>query len=201
MQLTVKPLHQLLKNSHQGLSLHRYQDDAADTYCIVNLRDLEQLEIKGEDLTEVRVNLPKSEYLLQKRDVIISLRGTPLKAAVVDKKLEDAISAKPRHCAIAGQNLAVFRPLPQLDSLYLAILLRSRWMESQLAKLYMQSTGTQLLKLSQLRELEIPLPDLATQKKIGELFLKMEEANQIALQEIEIRKNIAEAILVNAIEK
>ena len=94
----------------------------------------------------------------------------------------------------------MFRPKPELDSLYLAILLRSRWMQYQLSKFYMQSTGTQLLKLSQLRELEIPLPDLATQKNIVQLFLNIEKANQIALQEIETRENIAEAILVNTIE-
>jgi restriction endonuclease S subunit len=201
MKPTAKPLQDLLKDSHQGLSLYRYQSDRGNYYYLVNLKDLEFLEITGEDLTQVRVNLPKSEYLLEKGDVVISLRGNPLKAAIVDRKLENAILAKPRQCAIAGQNLAVFRPKPELDSLYLAVLLRSQWMQARLAKLYMPSTAIQLIKLSSLRQLEIPLPDLKTQQKLAQLFLKVEETNRIAQQEVKIRQNIAEAILVNAIEK
>ncbi len=184
--------------SHQGLSQNRYQsdrDDREEWLNRINASDLERLEIKNDPnnpLKQVLVQVPKSQYLLQVGDVVMTLRGTPLKAAVVMKEVEGAI---------AGQNLAVFRPQPILDSVYLAVLLRSQWMKSKLAKFYMQSTGTQLLKLSQLRELQIPLPDLETQQKIGKLFLKIEEANQIALQEIKTRQNIAEGILVNAIKE
>ena len=188
----------LLTVSHQGLSQNRCKPDRenpGERLFRVNVSNLELLEIRNDSenfLKQVVAQIPKSDYLLRVGDVVVTLRGSTLKAAVVTEESEGAI---------AGQNLAVFRPLPELDSLYLAILLRSRWMESQLARLYMQSTGTQLLKLSQLRKLEIPLPDLATQKKIGELFLKMEEANRLALKEIEVRENILEAILVNAIKK
>lgn len=119
--------------------------------------------------------------------MVIAIRGTPLKASVVTEQLQGSV---------AGQNLAVLRLRQEkVNPVYLAVVMRSEWLAQSLEKYYASSTGTQLIKLTQLRKLKIPLPDLATQDKLAQLFLSTERANRITLEKIETRQKQTEFIL------
>ncbi|MHC5828887.1 MAG: restriction endonuclease subunit S, partial [Nostoc sp.] len=133
-------------------------------------RNLEHIYIGGE-LSTVQINASSlSQHRLQTGDVVITIRGTPLKASVVTDEVQGCLP---------NQNLAILRPnRKNINPVFLSVLMRSKWLEQHLVTLYSQSIGTQLLKISQLRDLEIPLPNLITQNKLVQLFLAAERYTQ-----------------------
>jgi hypothetical protein len=171
----------------QGITLNRYRDDEGVQERIVNARNLDELYIKGDlSLEQLKVsNLAR--YQLKTDDVVITIRGTPLKAAVVTAEVAGSL---------AGQNLAMLRPKSKyINPVYLAVVLCSKWLERSLTMLYGQSSATQLISIAQLRKLEIPLPDLSTQDKIAQLFLSAERARKITLEALETRQRLTEFTL------
>jgi hypothetical protein len=170
----------------QGITLSRYRNHEGVQERIVNARNLDQLYIKGE-LSLEQLNVSNlAQYQLKTDDVVITIRGTPIKAAVVTAEVADSL---------AGQNLAVLRPKENINPVYLAVVLCSKWLERSLTMLYGQSSATQLISIAQLRKLKIPLPDLATQEKIAQLFLSAERAKKITLEAIETRQKLTEFTL------
>jgi hypothetical protein len=191
MSNRVFPLDELVQIS-QGITLSRYRDDKGAQERIVNARNLDQLYIKGDlSLEQLKVsNLAR--YQLKTDDVVITIRGTPLKAAVVTAEVAGSL---------AGQNLAMLRPKEDINPVYLAVVLCSKWLERSLATLYGQSSATQLISIAQLRKLQIPLPDLDTQEKIAKLFLSAERARKITLEALETRQKLTEFTLFQILEE
>ncbi len=189
MQTATQLLTQLVEALFQGILLSRYRDNTVAPRPIVNVSDLEHLCIDGK-LGSVQVALPNPQHQLQVDDVIVTLRGSTFKASVVTPQAQGGV---------AGQNLAVLRPCSEINPLYLAVILQSQWMQTKLAGLYMQSTGTQVIRLSQLAELPIPIPALEIQNKLAQFFLATEKRNQIAQEEIIARQQVAEAVLINVV--
>jgi restriction endonuclease S subunit len=101
---------------------------------------------------------------------------------------------------LPNQNLAVLRPKAQINPVFLAVLMRSKWLEPHLVTLYSQSIGTQLLKISQLRDLEIPLPNRDTQNKLAQLFLAAERYTQFTLETLEIRNSLTQLTFSQILE-
>ncbi|MCC5661446.1 restriction endonuclease subunit S [Nostoc sp. XA010] len=191
MNVPTVPLHKLLHNSFQGILLNRYQDHQGELYSIINVRNLEYIDVSGE-LSRVPIKVFNLQHQVICGDVIVSLRGTSLKGSVVPSKIQGSL---------AGQNLAVLRVNPELiEPGYLAVVMRSQWLQKKIAPLYMQSTGTQSLSLSQIRKLDIPLPSLVTQQQIIELFCATEKVTQIAQEMIVARQQLAESAFINVIE-
>ncbi len=194
MPYPIFPLSELAEIS-QGIALSRYQDDKGEKERIVNLRNLEQLYVES-SLSLAQLNLPNRErHQLFINDIVISIRGIPLKASVVTEQVQGSL---------AGQNLAVLRPRLvrsrlKVDSMYLAGLMRSKWFERSLAGLYGQSTGTQLLRIAQLRNIQVPLPDLVMQDKLAKLFLSTEYVTQTTLKALEARQRLTESVFLQTI--
>jgi type I restriction enzyme S subunit len=186
-------LKNLTEQIFQGISLSRYRDNKGSSERIVNVRDLKQLYVTAEDLSVEQLSVPNlDKHQLNTSDVVIPIRGMPLRASVVTDQVQGSL---------AGQNLAVLRPRREvINPMYLAVVMRSEWLARSLNKFYGSSTGTQLLKLSQLRDLEIPVPDLATQYKVAQLFLSTERTSQITLEKLEIRQRQTELILSRILE-
>lgn len=180
----------------QGITISRYQDDEGAQERIVNARNLDQLYIKKDDLSLERLTVPKPklvQYQLKTDDVVIAIRGTPAKAAVVTPEVEGSL---------AGQNLAMLRSkVKDINPAYLAVVLNSKWLEQSLATLYVQSSATQLITIAELRKLQIPLPDLATQNKIAQLFLSAERARKFTLEVLETRQRLTEFTLFQILEE
>lgn len=176
----------------QGLLLSRYQatDDASGRfYPVVQLRDLDFISV-AENLKSLCLNASPSSlkrYFLQEGDVVLTVRGTSQRASVVDSGTVGAV---------VGQNLAVFRSSSQeLDPLFLVVLLRSQWLEGRLSRLYGQSSGTRSLSLVQLRQLEIPVPELSVQRQVTQLFLAMESFTRATLGDLGSRQQLTELLL------
>jgi hypothetical protein len=177
----------------QGITISRYRNDEGAEERIVNARNLDQLYIEG-DLSLERLRVQNlDQYQLKTSDVVIAIRGTPIKAAVVKDEVEDSL---------AGQNLAVLRPkVKNINPVYLAVVLCSKWLEQSLATLYGQSSATQLISIAELRKLQIPLPDLTTQDKIAQLFLSAERARKITMEALETRQRLTEFTLFQILEE
>lgn len=179
----------------QGITLSRYQNANGSSERIVNVRDLEKLCLtKRDSLSQTQLKVSDIErYQVCTNDVVIAIRGTLLKASVVKDEVQGSV---------AGQNVAVFRPkLDMVNPLYVAVLMRSKWLEQSLNILQRQSTTTlPAIRVSQLRTIEIPLPDLPTQNQIAKLYLLAERDAEIMQQELETQKNIVEFTLFHILE-
>ncbi|MBD2083453.1 restriction endonuclease subunit S [Trichocoleus sp. ST-U3] len=180
----------------QGIPLSRYQNDQGSPEPIVNVGDLEKLCLKNRDsLSQTQLKVPDlKRYQLHTNDVVIAIRGTLLKTSVVKDEVQGSV---------AGQNVAVFRPkLNKVNPFYVAVLMRSKWLEQSLNILQRQSTTTlPAIRVSQLRTIEIPLPDLPTQNQIAQLFLLAERDAEIIREELETQKKIVEFTLFKILEK
>jgi restriction endonuclease S subunit len=185
----------------QGFSVSRYKDDEGVSESIVNVKDLENLYIKH-DLEKIKLNEIKlnesaiiQKYRLRKDDVVIAIRGALLKSSVVTE-----ISAG----SIAGPNVAFFRPkdLTHINPGYIAVLMRSKWMEESLYTLKGNSSTTlPSIRISDLRELKIPLPTINTQNKIIELFSLFESYKELTLDTLSARQNLTEMALSQLLSK
>ena len=174
----------------QGLSVSRYRDSGGVSELIVNVKDLEKLYI-GHDLEQIELNSTTNiqRYRLRKNDVVIAIRGSLLKSSVVTEASQGSI---------AGQNVAVFRPknLEQVNPGYISVLMRSKWMEKSLHALQKRSSTTlPSIRVSELRELKIPLPEISTQNKIVQLFLLFESYKELTLDALASRQGVTETSL------
>ena len=191
--LTLKELGQITS----GISINRYQDDKGSSKLIVNIGNLEKLYVGG-NLSETKLSTSNIErYQLHEGDVVIAVRGAQFKASVVTNETQGSI---------AGQNVAFFRPEPkaEIDSAYLAVLMRSpQWLEKSLNINILNrqsSTSLQSIKVSELRELKIPLPDLSTQKQIAKLFLSTESFVKTTEDLINSKKRLTELTILQIVE-
>jgi restriction endonuclease S subunit len=179
----------------QGITLSRYQSHEGSSQRIVNVRDLEQLCLRNRDsFSQAQLKLSDIErYQVRTHDVVIAIRGTLLKASVVKDEVQGSV---------AGQNVAVFRPnLDKVNPLYIAVLMRSKWLKQSLNTLQRQSTTTlPAIRVSQLRTIEIPLPTLLIQNQIAQLFLLAERNAEILREELDTQKNIVEFTLFQIFE-
>jgi restriction endonuclease S subunit len=183
-----------LVHIYQGVTLTRYENELGSQEQIINSRNLEQIYISGELSTSQLDSSNLSKYRLQTDDVVITIRGTSLKASLVTDEVKGSLP---------HQNLAVLRVKAEnLNPIFLAVLMRSKWLEKQISTLYSQSIGTQLLKISQLRVLELktPLPSLDKQNQLAQLFLAAEHYTQITLDALEIRNHLTQLIFSQILE-
>lgn len=107
-----------------------------------------------------RTHAALSRSQIQPGDVLVSIAGTIGRAGVVP------LDAPPLNC---NQAVAIVRPKPLMSRRYLRL-----WLESEEAQRQMRSatvTGTiSNLSLSQIGNLEIPLPPLAEQRRVAEVL-------------------------------
>jgi restriction endonuclease S subunit len=178
----------------QGLSVSRYRDSNGVFESIVNVKDLENLYI-DHDVEKIEINGTASiqQHRLEKNDVIIAIRGSLLKSSVVT---EASVGS------FAGQNVAVFRPisLDRVNPGYIAVLLRSKWMEQSLNILQRRSsTNLPSIRISDLREIKIPLPEIIVQNHINQLFLLLESHKKITLDTLKAREELTEMALIQVL--
>lgn len=187
-----KPLAELGRVT-QGATLSRYKSDEGTTYRIITISDLETLYVQQAQTRELLTSSAQ-QYQLIENDVVIAIRGTLLKSSVVTAALAGSIS---------NQNTVFFRQQSeQINPLYLAVLLRSSYFDRlRTSALQESTTNLRGVKISDLRDLKIPLPSLSIQSEIAELFLDVEELKQVTLLEIESHQRISEIALLQTLEE
>lgn len=150
-------------------------------------RDLDGLFIRR--LPEPQpVNVKSDKQQLEPGDVLVSLRGQPMRAAVL----------RPRELrsAVAGNTLAILRPDPnRLDPVFLAGVLGSGLLMERLRPCYVATTSGHSISLAELRRVELAIPDLRTQRAIAEVFTAAAEYEETAARLLARRRSLVRATL------
>jgi type I restriction enzyme M protein len=121
-------------------------------------------------------------------DVVLARRGELGRCAVVREE---------QHGWICGTGCFILRATAELDADYFAAYLRSletrTWLDAH-------ATGSATMKtisLNALSELPVALPDLATQRAIGDLVKQLDEHEQLLQQQLELAQKVRRGALNN----
>jgi restriction endonuclease S subunit len=167
----------------QGLPIRNENANGHRSYRLLNIRDLETLEVHANVGEVISPNLSEAaleRHILRANDVLITTRTRPIRAGVVTT-LENGI---------AGQNLAVLRPGPEINPYYLAALFSTSYGKALAEPHFSSSSNIPLLNIRTLKELEVPVPNLETQQRIANLALAHEFETQLRQRELEQRHEL-----------
>ena len=172
----------------QGLSVARYVQEQGERLRVLQVANLEGLDVvpKGDDRFETfdagRVALEK----IRPGQVLIALRTTSLKAAVVPEDFEPAVAAN------GLTALEVNRTTD--DPYFIAALLRSETMQRRVMGLYSGETIPGI-PLSRFKTLTLTLPDLSVQNAFVEGFRALEAYTTQAQSLEKLRREELEVLL------
>lgn len=149
---------------------------------VVSVKDIGAggLMAAGLEETSVEHVAEVARYVLQPGDVLISVRGTQLKVAVVPEDLAGAV-------ATATVAVIRFRDgglLPEV----LAAYLRSPAGQAQLSSRARSATGQIALTARDIRDIEVPVPPMAVQRRIAGLVRELDAYEAAASEAIQRRR-------------
>lgn len=174
--------------------MNRYASPSGEDLLVFNPSQLSGLQTSLDGAESVRLSLQGklAAHHLRDGDVLITIRNRPLKASVVPN-LGQAN-------AVAGQNVAVFRPTSdKIVPTFLAGLLRSRYGQNLLEPYLSKFSTVSQVSLTDLRELKIPLPTLEVQNTLAKFMLEAERAERADLERIQQRRELVEATLAQTL--
>lgn len=170
-----------------GLSFRsRIEPDADGNVAVIQMRDLtEDNKLDYRTLTTVNINGIDERHLVECKDLVFRSRGRTTTAAIIDQEPGQAVVAAPLFLIRATSE----KVLPEY--LYWFINLSS----SQ-AFLHSRATGTAMTMVgkSALDALEIPLPNLETQKQIVTLADLLNEEQRLMRALVEQKEKLVKAI-------
>ncbi|PSN14029.1 hypothetical protein C7293_13355 [filamentous cyanobacterium CCT1] len=196
MSYPVHPLQDVGESIFQGLSVSRYREKGGVSELIVNVKDLDSIYINQElETIEFSSTANIDRYRLRENDVVIAIRGSLLKSAVVTKTSQGGI---------AGQNVAIFRPkdVKIVSPGYIAVLMRSVWIKQTFLMLQQRSSTTlPSIRVSEIRSIKVPIPEMDIQNEIVQAFLLLEQYKSLSLEAIRTRENLIETFLAELLER
>ncbi len=170
-----------------GLSFRsRIEPDTDGNVAVIQMRDLtEDNKLDHSNLTTININDINERHLVQYKDLIFRSRGRTTTAAIIDQEPGQAVVAAPLFLIRATSE----KVLPEY--LYWFINLPS----SQ-AFLHSRATGTAMTMVgkSALNALEIPLPNLETQKQIVSLADLLNKEQRLMRELAEQKEKLIKAI-------
>jgi len=137
----------------------------------------DRIDIASLDSIEIEFNARTERHLLRPYDVLVTARSTIAKAALVPPELARAV---------ANATLSVVRPKDPEMGAFLWWFFCSRYGRAQLES-RMVGTTVQLLRVSSLAEIEVPVPPVRDLRLIADLVELSEAAYNSAVQAAEIR--------------
>lgn len=177
----------------QGATLGRIKVEDGEQLPLIQIRHLSGLELSGEPDLATFDDEKAEGYRLEANQVVVSLRGIPIKASVV---------REPYVGAICGSNVAVLtiKDPNRCDPYYLAGLLSSKYLNARLSSLIGGSTVPSL-SVRQLREFKIPVPAIADQRTLVRAFKGFETYEHVTEQLLTAHAQRLEAHLALALEE
>ena len=152
-------------------------EDDNYTFKIINLSNINNGIIDYSNLTSVNIDNSKlDKFLVKNGDIIISAKSSKIKLGLVSNVGEDKM--------IASGNLIVIRPNNKIiNPAYLKMFLES---EQGLKILYTIQTGTIIMSInpSQLKGIEISLPEMDIQNDLARKYLAKLDAIEIAKRKV-----------------
>lgn len=177
----------------QGLTLSRYIDPQGPEKRILQVANLtgHQVIPRDDDRREHLDEARAQEFYARPGQVLVSLRGSSLKAGVVTGELD----------AVVSSSLVAITVNPDLaDPFFLAGLLNSQAMEQQVMPLFSGLT-VQGIPLSRFKDLAIALPALPQQRQLATAMQALSRYQQETAAIIALRGEELEAHLTTFVIK
>lgn len=161
------------------------------TLRLINIKDIQEGEIAAPDLLDSVSAVVPEQQMLRMGDLLVSIRGTLLKMAIVTEAHEGML---------ATSNLAVLRPKP--DKILPEVLQAVLQGENIGTQLRMQASGTTIkgLQLASIRAVRFVNPPLLKQRHIAELVRVSEAQRRAAIRVADERLDIARAVIASHLE-
>lgn len=158
---------------------------------LINIKDIQGGEIAAPDLLDSVEAVVPPQQRLQMGDLLVSIRGTLLKMAIVTEAHEGAL---------ATSNLAVLRP--KLGKILPEVLQAVLQGESVDTQLRMQASGTTIkgLQLAAIRAVRFINLPMLKQRQIAELVRVSEAQRRAAIRVADERLDIARAVIASHLE-
>lgn len=169
----------------QGATLSRIRSPEGMRLGVVQIRNLDALEVDNKLDEETFMTTRTDMHRTKMGDVLISLRSSPIKAAVVPAEVEGSV---------VGSNIAILTPHGNVSSTYLAGLLSSEFMRQQLDEL-IGGTIIPSLSVAVLRSVKLPMPNYEQQEAIAKGFRLLDRYKKLSYLLIEERETRMEAEL------
>lgn len=186
----------LSKEIFSGVPLYstKKMEERVDGLPLINIKDVAEGTIKTDTCRRLMTGEFKnlSRYLVYPQDVVVTCRGSLLKAAVVPDSLDRALITS---------NLIAIRlsgpVLPEFLAVYLNI-------EEGQKKILASATSADLrlvLTVSNIEEFEVPVIPVDLQKKVIDLAKCSTEQYKLSIETALIRKKVTEQIIEKLIKK
>jgi hypothetical protein len=176
-----------------GMPVSRHQakeGEQAVREPVLSVGDIEEGQITPREQLMAAALRPGAldRFRIQEDDLLVSCRGTLLKAARVSA---DAAAL------LVSSNLIVVRPGEQLLPAVLLALFRSAAWQSQLRLRARSSSGLLQLTVRDLESLSVPLPPRELQQELAELIEAEEAHHQAALRAVALRRALVDAMVTD----
>ncbi|MDW5551642.1 restriction endonuclease subunit S [Methanosarcina sp.] len=186
----IKKLQDIVTIRKKGLSSYYLQGNDVKV-PMINIKDIQEGKISPKTVDYVSVRktdiLDKSRVLTG--DVVISIRGSSFKVAVVDNSSSNFV---------ISSNLIALTLSNEIIPEFLAAYFESSEGQSKLQSLAAGAT-IKGLSLRSLLEIEIPIPSLEIQKNLSQYLSLLNEYKQISKEELELRYKIKDAVFTQCL--
>ena len=181
---------------HPGhLNRDKIQYTEGGSHWLVQARDVKAglLKCTTTPLTRFNPKLSSRDILLRDGDIVVMARGA--------KNYATLLSEVPGHALAAASFFIVRASIKALDPVYLAWYLNQPRAQHYFTQNSGHGVHMPVVRRSVLEQMDVPLPALATQKQIAELFrlsLDEKELTKIILAK---RARLIEAVCLRAAER
>ena len=191
-----KPLRTLAKRIFSGTSPYniRKVNGDSESIPIINIKDIADGWVLESHLSRISTtNLKNMEKnIVVPGDIMLTCRGTQLKTAVVPNFLKQAVITS---------NLIAIRLGEQMLPGFLVAYLKSTNGQQALLSRATSSTTQLVITLSQIGNLEIPVPPLSLQGKIVNLANAAEEQYRLSIEAANLRRIVANQVIIDMLNK
>lgn len=188
----IQPLASVVERLFVGLPVSRHMAKSGDesiTVLALSVGDIEDGHIApGELVPRVKLRAGSFDrFRAQPGDVLVSCRGTVLKAALVVDEVQDLFTSSNIITIRIRRTLVV----PQI---ILSLLRSSSW-RKVLESRTRSSTGLMQLTIKDLEDLPVPIPPHDVQTRLADLFDTNERAYRSALEAAAARRVLGETLI------
>ena len=169
-----------------GLSFRsRIEPDSDGNVAVIQMRDLIEDKLDYGNLMTININGINERHLVECKDLVFRSRGKTTTATIIDKEPRQTVVAAPLFLIRATSE----KVLPE----YLCWFIN---LSSSQAFLHSRATGTAMTMVgkSALDALEIPLPNLETQKQIVTLADLLNKEQRLMRALVEQKGKLVKAI-------
>ena len=195
-EIIVKPLRLIAKRIFSGASLYSIEKliGSKEGVPVLNIKDIMENQIITDNLSLFSLEDFKNRerYMVYSGDVLLTCRGTQFKIAVVPENLKQAIITA---------NLIAVRLTNGMLPMFLATYLKTKEAQRLLLAKTSSSRIQLVLNVSDVGEMDIPVPPLSLQEKIVNLANVAEEQYRLNIESANLIKRITNQIVINMLIK